>query len=96
MLTLGFPKALLFPRQRYMLRIHAYRFSAMADCTSQFDIIDRDGSARTGVIRHVHGQLQTPALLLYTRRGSPLHLTPDMVQHLGPTGQNTLVDVTKL
>ena len=48
-----------------------------------FQIVGNDGSARNGLLRHAHGRLQTPALLLYTKRGSPLYLTPDMMQHVG-------------
>lgn len=65
-------------------------FEAMA-----FQIVSHEGSARSGVLKHAHGELQTPALLLYTRRGSPLYLTPDLVQHIGSGGDSYIVDITK-
>ena len=69
---------------------------AMATSDPSFQILTKDGLARSGILRYNRGQLQTPALLLYTRRGSPLYLTPDMAGELGQAGQNLLVDVTKL
>ena len=68
----------------------------MAKDTLSFELSDQEGSARNGVLRYRRGQLKTPALLLYSRRGSPLHLTPDMLQQLGEAGQNMTLDVTKL
>lgn len=61
-----------------------------------FEVRHTDQSARAGIIKHVNGQLETPALLIFTRRGSPLFLTPDMIKHLGPEGQNYILDGTKL
>ena len=68
----------------------------MACGSISFEIAKRDGAARAGVLKHSRGQLQTPALLLYTKRGSPMYLTPDMIHQLGPGGQSYIVDVTKL
>ena len=96
MRKLGLSNTFSFPRKPYLLRSHAFRSTAMPDSSVRFDVLDKDGSARTGTLLFSNGQIQTPALLLYTRRGSPLHLTPDMVQQLGNLGQNTLVDITKL
>ena len=68
----------------------------MAGGSLSFEVAERDGSARRGILSHRRGLLQTPALLLYTRRGSPLYLTPDVVDKLGQGGDNYLIDVTKL
>ena len=68
----------------------------MSSASLSFEVQHPDQQARTGVLRHARGQLETPALLLFTKRGSPLILTPDMVDHLGPEGQNYIMDGTKL
>lgn len=62
----------------------------------EFSIQREDGMARTGVIRLNGRQIETPALLLYTKRGSPLYLTPDVLETLGPAAQCFLIDPTKL
>ena len=41
-------------------------------------------------------RLQTPALLVYLRRGGAVALTPDLLDTLGPAGQHLLVDATHL
>jgi hypothetical protein len=38
----------------------------------------------------------TPALLLYTRRGSPLNLTPDLVDQFGAEAKGLHIDATHL
>jgi queuine/archaeosine tRNA-ribosyltransferase len=45
--------------------------------------IDRvDGGARCGVLSTPSGKIATPDFLVYTHRGSPLNLTPDMLETL--------------
>jgi queuine/archaeosine tRNA-ribosyltransferase len=68
----------------------------MSAASLTFEVTHTDQSARTGLLKHANGQLETPALLVFTRRGSPLYLTPDMIKHLGPEGQNYILDGTKL
>lgn len=96
MRTLGYGKFPSFPTAKFLLRKNDHRSFSMSGESTTFEVIKKDGAARTGILRHSQGQTQTPALLIYTRRGSPLHLTPDLVQHLGEAGRNTLIDVTKL
>eukprot|EP00899_Mesostigma_viride_P008366 jgi/Mesvir1/17530/Mv08782-RA.1 len=46
-------------------------------------------AARTGTLTFPYGEIATPALLQYTRRGSPVHLTPDIVNGIGtPSERN--------
>ncbi|KAK9862397.1 hypothetical protein WJX84_002635 [Apatococcus fuscideae] len=47
-----------------------------------FEIEASSQQARTGLIHTAHGTLKTPAMLLYTRRGGLLNLTPDMAATL--------------
>lgn len=62
-----------------------------------FTIKARDGRARAGVLATPrHGSLETPAALLYTRRGFPMSLTPDMIATLDPPVQGYQVDVMQL
>ncbi len=51
-----------------------------------FAIKAEDGAARTGVLSTPHGVIDTPAWLVYTRRGGALNLTPDMLESLQPQG----------
>ncbi len=68
----------------------------MSSSSLTFEINQTEKSARTGILRHARGQLETPGLLVFTMRGSPLFLTPDMMAELGPEGQNFVIDGTKL
>lgn len=54
---------------------------------SSFAIRSSSGGARLGVLTTPHGDIQTPASLLYTRQGSPMHLVPDTVDKLRERGQ---------
>ena len=68
----------------------------MAQRRPTFSVLSTSGQARTGLLKHAQGELQTPALLLYTRRGSPLYLTPDVLQQLGSEGHSFALDATQL
>lgn len=58
-----------------------------------FELSASDGSARAGSL-HLSGQtLALPAMLLYSKRGSPLNLTPDVARPFGP-GKH--IDATQL
>ena len=70
--------------------------ASMAQRHPTFSVLSSCGQARTGLLKHAHGELQTPALLLYTRRGSPLYLTPDVLQQLGSEGHSFALDATQL
>lgn len=54
---------------------------------STFSVSASSGGARVGVLATPHGDIQTPASLLYTRQGSPMHLVPDTVDKLRERGQ---------
>jgi hypothetical protein len=54
---------------------------------AQFALHAQDGLARLGKLVTKHGTISTPASLLYTRRGSSLFLTPDMLQRLKPLAE---------
>eukprot|EP00884_Botryococcus_braunii_P013285 jgi/Botrbrau1/21958/Bobra.0249s0081.1 len=60
-----------------------------------FRITARDGCARTGILTLRGQEFQTPAVLLYTRRGGPLNLTPDLVEELGPDAASYHLDATQ-
>lgn len=49
-----------------------------------FAVKAKDGRARSGLLTTKTGVINTPAVLLYTRRGGPLSLTPDMLRTLDP------------
>lgn len=51
-------------------------------------------AARAGALTTPQGVIETPGWLVYTRRGSPLHLTPDLLAGLAPQGVQ--VDVLHL
>lgn len=59
-----------------------------------FSIKAEDGAARAGVLSTPHGNIETPAWLVYTRRGGALHLTPDLLEGLRP--QAVQLDVLHL
>lgn len=65
-------------------------------CMTSFSVLKEEGHARVGQLKSKGRELETPALLMYTRRGSPLYLTPDMLQHLGPEAKYFALDSTKL
>lgn len=53
-----------------------------------FQVAVQDGLARSCVITLSSGKaIATPAPMLYTRRGSSISLTPDMLEKLRPEGQ---------
>ena len=64
--------------------------------TTNFDLVASDGLARAGRLTHKNGFVETPAVLLYSRRGSALHLTPDLLETLGEGANNFLVDASHL
>lgn len=61
-----------------------------------FRVTAREGCARTGILSWKGQDMATPALLLYTRKGSPLNLTPDLVDQLGPEAKGLHIDATHL
>jgi queuine/archaeosine tRNA-ribosyltransferase len=62
-----------------------------------FEITSRDGDARTGTLTLPRGvAIDTPAMLVYTRRGGALNLTPDLLEQLRPEAQALQLDVMHL
>ena len=57
------------------------------------ELTGSDGLARAGSLQLSGHCVELPAMLLYTKRGSTLNLTPDLARPLGP-GKH--VDVTQL
>ena len=86
----GHPKRLL----SFNLKAASSR-SDVAPMTT-FIIDKHDGKARTGAIYSDGRRLETPALLLYTKRGSPMYLTPDTLEHVDQEAKAFLIDATKL
>lgn len=68
------------------------RYTCTVIVRSMFDLQATDGNARAGTLTTSHGTLQTPGSLLYTRKGSLLNLTPDMVARLGPAAAALQID----
>jgi queuine/archaeosine tRNA-ribosyltransferase len=64
--------------------------------TTHFDVHTTDGAARTGTLSTPHGNIATPALLLYTRRGGVLNLTGDLLESLRPEPKALQIDATHL
>jgi queuine/archaeosine tRNA-ribosyltransferase len=60
-----------------------------------FQTTVQDGLARCGVVICKQGPIVTPTPMLYTRRGSSVFLTPDMLEKLRPQGAQ-LVQVNAL
>lgn len=52
-----------------------------------FTVDAQDGQARSGTLRLANMEVHTPAALLYTRRGTPVSLSGDMLQWLRPMAQ---------
>jgi hypothetical protein len=62
-----------------------------------FQITSSDGEARSGTLVLPHGrEITTPGMLLYTRRGGSLHLTPDLLDTLRPNAQALQLSVFSL
>jgi queuine/archaeosine tRNA-ribosyltransferase len=62
-----------------------------------YRITSTDGEARTGLLVLNNGrEINTPAMLLYTRRGGSLHLTPDLLDTLRPDAQALQLNVFSL
>ncbi|KAL4857432.1 Queuine tRNA-ribosyltransferase accessory subunit 2 [Chlorella vulgaris] len=55
---------------------------ALGGLPGMFTIDRIDGGARCGVLSTPSGKIVTPDFLVYTHRGSPLNLTPDMLETL--------------
>ncbi len=48
-------------------------------------MLKTDAAARTGCLRLPgHAPIETPAVLLHTRKGSAANMTPDLVEQLPP------------
>lgn len=58
-----------------------------------FTVSSTEGQARCGALSTAGGTIDTPGLLLYTHRGSPLNLTPDLLEKLKPDVQGVQLDV---
>lgn len=61
-----------------------------------FTITASEGDARCGTLETPHAAITTPAMLLATRRGGHLTLTPDLLDKLRPLAQAVQVDVLQL
>jgi queuine/archaeosine tRNA-ribosyltransferase len=61
-----------------------------------FTLHRTEGEARCGVLKTRGGAIDTPALLVYSHRGSPLNLTPDLLERLKPDVQAVQLDVLQL
>lgn len=61
-----------------------------------FMIKATDGNARVAQLVTKHGTINTPATFIYTRRGGPLAMTPDMLEKLKPQPSGFQVDVLQL
>lgn len=58
---------------------------------------DEESEARAGAFATPSGRsINTPGLLLYTRRGGPVNLTPDLLEELRPQAQALQLDVLHL
>jgi queuine/archaeosine tRNA-ribosyltransferase len=67
-----------------------------AAAAAPFTVQHTDGKARAGVLKTAHGVLLTPASMVYTRRGNPVNLTPDMIQRLQPQPAGFQVNIMSL
>ena len=57
----------------------------------------KDGEARAGTLSLPSGRdIATPTMLIYTRRGGALHLTPDLLSTLKPDAQALQLNVFNL
>ena len=64
---------------------------------TMFAVVASDGEARCGTLTtHSGVVIDTPAMLVPTRRGSALNLTPDLLQQLQPEAQALQLDVMDL
>ena len=70
-------------------------YGPMLEHFPMFSISITDGQARCGVLSTPGGTIDTPALLVYTHRGSPLNLTADLLEKL-PDVQGLQLDVLHL
>jgi hypothetical protein len=63
-----------------------------------FKVTSSDGLARCGglVLSKTAAPISTPAPMLYTRRGSSIFLTPDMLQKLQPESQLVQINALQL
>lgn len=62
-----------------------------------FQISVQDGLARCGLLSlPKSAPIATPAPMLYTRRGSAVNLTPDMLEKLRPAGQLLQISALQL
>ena len=61
-----------------------------------FEVSGTDGKARTGTLTANQRRVATPAALLYTFRGSPLSLTPDLLDSMGPEARTLHLDASQL
>ncbi|PNW77771.1 hypothetical protein CHLRE_10g451000v5 [Chlamydomonas reinhardtii] len=66
----------------------------MSQTPPGFSVKARDGNARCGTLVTRTGSIDTPSVLLYTRRGGPLSLTsPDMLAAVTPPVQGVQLSV---
>ncbi len=62
-----------------------------------YSITSSDGEARSGTLVLPNGrEITTPAMLLYTRKGGSLRLTPDLLETLQPDAQALQLNVFNL
>ena len=58
---------------------------------------DEETDARAGCLATPSGRsIDTPGLLIYTRRGGPVNMTPDLLYELIPQAQGVQLDVLHL
>jgi queuine/archaeosine tRNA-ribosyltransferase len=61
-----------------------------------FKATAQDGLARCGVVISKQTPISTPAPMLYTRRGSSMFLTPDLLEKLRPEAQLVQINALQL
>ena len=72
------------------------RDATPATCGPAFTVTHTDGTARAGLLAARQGPLETPAPILYTFRGLPHSMTPDLLEALGPAAHTLHVDAGQL
>ena len=69
----------------------------MVPSASLFRVLKSDGAARVGRLAlPMHAPIETPAMLLYTQKGSPISVSPDLIAQLPPGAAGVSVDALHL
>lgn len=61
-----------------------------------FKATAQDGLARCGLLLSSKTPISTPSPMLYTRRGTSMFLTPDMLEKLRPEAQMVQINALQL